>query len=569
MESAATAYLESRDCLLAIRSRIDALTSGIDPAPWYIASPAALPGDNETPNVRQMAVYERANLTFFRAMLVGSLRGWFLDGGERWQIPGWAWADQGGDWRALIIGNDFLHPLAPPEVRRWAWLPVQVERAEFMRWLGTDEIADQTDFPELPPAYDEASRPPYVTRLELPDRPNVSLAHALSWLAFGISLDAQSLASALGAGVLGASRTDAHRRLEQATDRLVTAGTGGLPMLGKFVPMHGDYGAALTARIEPERLEDFRQFDVTFDGLRYGTGVSWDWTDPGVTSLARVLPATTHRFVDVKVDRQRLMALQAPDQSADDGARIVIEQVGCGTASAIYDTEQRVDRSRIGNQRQQDDNLIAVSDAVRLGDCCRLLTAMLEREELAEGDYLPEQLAMYKAMRGAAEDAASSAWIKACIMADKAVSLIRQAISDGQLRMWRIHDAREVQFAPIVLDRENVKSGIFKSLERPEPEAQGACLWVKASNWDRFVHSFMPAEAVTSSVNDTLPSDEAIVGKMHELIAGGMRRDDAAKHIRELPGFGAVQNEHARRVVRGTLPRGRPKSSRAAEKAAG
>ncbi len=394
MESAATAYLESRDCLLAIRSRIDELTSGIDPAPWYVASPAALPGDNETPNVRQMAVYARANATFFRAMLVGSLRGWFIDGGERWQIPGWAWADQGGDWRALIMGNDFLHPLAPPEVRRWAWLPVQVERAEFMRWLGTDEIADQTSFPELPSAYDEASRPPYVTHLEPPDRPNVTLAHALSWLAFGISLDGQNLASALGAGVLGASRTDAHRRLEQATDRLVTAGTGGLPMLGKFVPMHGDYGAALTARIEPERLEDFRQFDVTLDGLRYGTGVSWDWTDPGVTSLARALPATTRKYVDVKVERRSLMALLQPE-----GAQ------------------------------------------------------MIEGEQSA----------------------------------------------------------------------------------------------------------------------DDLPPDDVILAKMHELKAAGLSRDEAAKRIRTLPGFESVGNEHARRLVSGTLPKGRPKQLRrkAAEKTAG
>ena len=569
MESAAAAYLKSRDCLLAIRSRIDELTSGIDPAPWYVASPAALPSDNETPNVRQMAVYARANVTFFRAMLIGSLRGWFVDGGERWRVPGWAWADQGGDWRALIMGNDFLHPLAPPEVRRWAWLPVQVEGAEFMRWLESDAVEDQTGFPELPPAYDEASRPAYVTRLEPPDKPNVSLAQALSWLAFGISMDAQNLASALGAGVLGTSRTDAHRRLEQATDRLVTAGTGGLPMLGKFVPMHGDYDAALTARVEPERLEDFRQFDVTFDGLRYGTGVSWDWTDPGVTTLARALPATTHRFVDVKVDRQRLMALQAPDQSIDDGTRMVIEQVGCGTAPTIYGTEQWVDQSKIGNQRQQDDNLIAVSDAVGLGDCCRLLTAILERNELVEDDYLPEQLAMYKAMRGPDEDAASEAWVKACIMADKAVSLIRQSISDGQLRIWRIHDAREVQFAPIVLDRNNIKYGIFKSFERPEPDAQGACLWVKESDWNRLTHLLLSAEAVTAAANDMLPSDEAIVAKMHELIAGGMRRDEAAKHIRTLPGFRAVQNEHARRVVRGTLPRGRPKSSKAAGKVAG
>ncbi|MBB3474263.1 hypothetical protein [Sphingomonas sp. BK345] len=321
MNDGAGAYLESRDCLLAIRVRIDELTSGIDPALWYVAGPAALPGDNETPNVRQMAIYARANATFFRAMLIGALHGWFVDGGERWQIPGWAWADQGGDWRALIMGNDFLHPLAPPEVRRWAWLPVQIEPIEFMRWLDSDAIEDQTGFPELPPAYDEANRPAYVTRLAPPDKPNVSLAHALSWLAFGVSLDAQNLASALGAGVLGSSRAYARRRLEQATDRLVTAGTGGLPMLGKFVPIHGDYGAALTAQIEPERLEDFRQFNVAFDGLRYGTGLSWDWTDFGSTTLARALPATTHEFVDVKVERRGLMTLCEPEEAQTEEAR--------------------------------------------------------------------------------------------------------------------------------------------------------------------------------------------------------------------------------------------------------
>lgn len=376
-------YLEARDCLLALRSRIRQLRGEPEPLGFSINAAA-----------ESSELYQRANWTFFRAMLTGSLRGWFVDGDERWQIPGWAWADQGGDWRGLISEDDFLHPLSPPDVRRWAWLPVLVERAEFKQWVVSDEVPDQTGFPELPPAYDEASRLPYVTRLEPPDRPNVSLSQALSWLAFNISLDARDLASALGAGVLGASRTDARRRLEQATDRLVTAGTGGLPMLGKFVPMVGDYGAALTARIEPERLEDFRQFDVTFDGLRYGTGVSWDWTDPGVTVRAQGLPGTTHKYVDVRIERRGLMALS-------------------------------------------------------------------RSEEVPTG----------------------------------------------------------------------------------EDEMSG----------------------------DNLPSDDVIFAKMHELWAIGLSRDEAAKRIRTLPGFEQVGNEHARRLVNGTLPRGRPKgaSRNAAGKSAG
>ncbi len=70
---------------------------------------------------------------------------------------------------------------------------------------------------------------------------------------------------------------------------------------------------------------------------------------------------------------------------------------------------------------------------------------------------------------------------------------------------------------------------------------------------------------------DDLPPDDVILAKMHELKATGLSRDEAAKRIRTLPGFEQVGNEHARRLVSGTLPKGRPKRVRrnAAEKSAG
>jgi hypothetical protein len=55
-----------------------------------------------------------------------------------------------------------------------------------------------------------------------------------------------------------------------------------------------------------------------------------------------------------------------------------------------------------------------------------------------------------------------------------------------------------------------------------------------------------------------LPSDEAIEAKMLELVGMGITRDAAAKVIRQIAGFEAVGNEHARRTVTGKLPRGRP-----------
>lgn len=56
-----------------------------------------------------------------------------------------------------------------------------------------------------------------------------------------------------------------------------------------------------------------------------------------------------------------------------------------------------------------------------------------------------------------------------------------------------------------------------------------------------------------------LPPDDEIVAKIKELIAGGLTRDQAVIKIRTEPGFEAVQNEHARRVVRGQLTLGRPR----------
>ena len=61
----------------------------------------------------------------------------------------------------------------------------------------------------------------------------------------------------------------------------------------------------------------------------------------------------------------------------------------------------------------------------------------------------------------------------------------------------------------------------------------------------------------------SLPSEEAIEAKMQDLVGMGIKRDVAAMVIRQISGFEAVGNEHARRTVAGKLPRGRPKKETA------
>lgn len=54
-----------------------------------------------------------------------------------------------------------------------------------------------------------------------------------------------------------------------------------------------------------------------------------------------------------------------------------------------------------------------------------------------------------------------------------------------------------------------------------------------------------------------LPSNEVILAKLLELCEAGMRRDEAVKRIRQLPGFQNVQNSFARELLSGHLKRGR------------
>lgn len=289
-------YWEARDCLLAIRSRIRQLGGKPEPAAYVIDTPAETAG-----------VHDRANLTFFRAMLTGSLMGWFVNGGERWQIPGWAWADHGGDWEAAIGLKRFLHPLLPEPYGRWADCEVLVDRAAFEAWLASDEIAAEDSFPELPPAYDEASRPSLITAKPLPERPTVTLSEAVSWLVFGMALDSDTLHAALNCDAFGTDFAVVQAKLKNAIDRLTTAGTGGLSMYGKMLRAGDEPDRALTEAIPSERFHDFRQFDVISDGLWHGEGISWERTGPN--AITRALLVSNAQLRDVKVSRAGLSAL--------------------------------------------------------------------------------------------------------------------------------------------------------------------------------------------------------------------------------------------------------------------
>lgn len=299
-------------CLKYICGRLDDVPPDVDPFPWGTMSPAAEPGDNLTPNIRPMAIRKRADLALFRAMLTGALRAWFVNGTRNEQVPAWGWAEQDGVWRDPNGGyGPWLHPLTAEPWRQWTYCDIHLSRAEFLAWLASDEVLDPQGFPGLPPAHDDAERPALLCYREPPNTPFVSLSHAVSWLACGISIGSDSLFFAFWRATSLAQPFDL-ARFGHAVESLVEAATGGLPIRGKLIDSGADQSGIDTATIPPERFHDYRRFDIGVDGLLRGTGIS---LEQHFSPLSWTLPVSSPRVWDVKVERAALMRLRREQRS--------------------------------------------------------------------------------------------------------------------------------------------------------------------------------------------------------------------------------------------------------------
>lgn len=146
-----------------------------------------------------------------------------------------------------------------------------------------------------------------------------------------------------------------------------------------------------------------------------------------------------------------------------------------------------MDYSKIGNARQQADNDIAVLDAVTLGKCFQQLADRLSADNLHPSDYMPEEREHYEVMSGLTHGTPDANWVKANLLHDKAVRLLRDAIAGGALQLWRVQNGHEVPLIAMTLDEGNIRYGIFKSLGHPDKEMQGATLWVKHADRQKFM----------------------------------------------------------------------------------
>lgn len=307
-----------RDAIRELHQRIKAAVPDADPAPWLDVSPGLIEmfseGD-EGAFVRRKKMEERSMLVLQRGLLSGAVRAHFSDGLESCDVPGWAWAGVERNEHVWFEGRLPLDVFLPDEWQRWSCHSVYLDRDAFTEWMDSQPLHDPAGLPALPPPFDAQSKPEPVKKRLPPDAPFVTLSEALTWIAFGFALDRDSLDRAISGHAFDA--TDPQAALAAAMAKLAVRASGDqIATRGKYVESHStDENKVLTAPIDPVRFEDFAQFDILYDGLRYGTGLTWEKRN---STLDRVLQDRRDAFRSVKVNRADLLKL-FPDQ--DDTAR--------------------------------------------------------------------------------------------------------------------------------------------------------------------------------------------------------------------------------------------------------
>ena len=313
--------ISCRDAIRELYQRINAALLNNDPAPWHEVSPDLIEmfsGGEAVAYVRRKKLEQRTCLVLQRGLLSGALRAHFNDGVESRDVPGWAWAGAERNENVWFEGRLPLDVFLPDEWRRWSCHSVYLNNNAFTEWMDNQPLHDPCGLPALPPPYDAQSKPKRDKKRLPPDAPFVTLSEALTWIAFGFALDRASLDHAISSHAFDIS--DPEAALSAAMTKLAVWASGGqISMRGKYLESHrADENKVLTAPIDAVRFEDFAQFDILHDGLRYGTGLTWEEKN---STLERVLQDRSDAYRSVKVSRADLLKL-FPDQ--DDTSRALL-----------------------------------------------------------------------------------------------------------------------------------------------------------------------------------------------------------------------------------------------------
>ena len=221
-------YISCSEACRELGVRLVSLIGDADPAPWIKTNDVPLP----------LRWRERANLMLQRSLLAGELTAIWLIDGQAKTIPAWAWESSESAARAFWTGELVLDPTLPPGWGQLSGRTCHVSTDQFDKWLASG-WAD-AESPRLPPPFDVSDKPTLIT-IRVPNEKNyVSLAEALTWMAFGNSLDHQALLIAVECSF--ANFKDRDVGLEALAWALSKLGEANVVVRGRHV---ADYSGAI------------------------------------------------------------------------------------------------------------------------------------------------------------------------------------------------------------------------------------------------------------------------------------------------------------------------------------
>jgi len=219
------------------------------------------------------------------ALKKGVVTGFFADEDSNAlaQVPPWAWVgceDEEYLWTEGVLP---LNPFLPDEWWQYSFSRVVLPRDGW----SSSRAGSAESIPKLPKQ---------LIRRDPPDQAFVSLSHAVSWLAYGCSVDRTHLEWAILRGRFQGGQAT----INDAVARLCDAALQG------DVRLDGrQAGSDIVVELPRLALHEARGFDVHTDGLLVGEG----WARNEAGGLTATGPS---RFNDVKVDRRQLMAACEP-----------------------------------------------------------------------------------------------------------------------------------------------------------------------------------------------------------------------------------------------------------------
>lgn len=288
---------------------------GCDPAPWHDPVNAEYWGPHfgQSPEeyTRAEKFSERMIAAFQRALFTGRLRASLFSGGVFRELPRSAFGSKSVLRNALFIGPFDLDPFWPDDWQQWSGAGWAMPLPEFENWLASEDALEVKGLPMT----DVAAAPdqPNAIAQRLPsDGAHVPLSEAVTWIAFGIALDAERLDRAIQwERLCDGDLQTAQRKMEDASAALLKAGADRqVTFFARHVETYGDKGQR-TQKMDPLALIDYRQVLITgHDHLYYGQGLK-RWYRATNDSHLRA-SARGDLYMHVTVDRAELLARFQP-----------------------------------------------------------------------------------------------------------------------------------------------------------------------------------------------------------------------------------------------------------------